>query len=198
MLNILGIKHVTPNSEADTYCSALCSNNIVDFCISDDMDLLASNCSVLVRNFNNFSNNVIKYDLNTILTNLDLTHRQWLDFCILCGCDYTKRVKGLTIYLAYILIKKYETIDNIIEKYDNYDNYDDIDVKFPPDFNYNQARNIFLQYTNMKFFKDRFNFNIPSLWGNEFENIKCYLKKRTNLSYKQLDIRLKKIYKIKR
>lgn len=192
MLDKLGIKHVTPESEADTYCSALCSNNIVDFCISDDMDLLASNCSVLVRNFNNFSNNVIKYELDTILSNLDITYRQWLDFCILCGCDYTKRIRGLTPSQAYDLIKKYETIDSIIEKCDT------SDIKFPYDFNYNDARNIFLQYSDMKFLRNRFNFNIPYLWGDEFEKIKCYLKKRTNLSYKILDIRLKKIYKIKR
>ena len=77
----MGIKYIHPKCEADTYCSIV-SKNVVDLCVSDDMDLLTGGCNKLIRNFNISSNNVTYYDLDVILKELNLTEEQWLDFCI--------------------------------------------------------------------------------------------------------------------
>ena len=40
---------------------------------------------------------------------------QFIDFCILCGCDYTCKIHRLGFTTAYKSLKKYENIEEIIE-----------------------------------------------------------------------------------
>ena len=37
-----------------------------------------------------------------------------MDFCILCGCDYTTKIVGIGPVNAYKLIKEHKNIENII------------------------------------------------------------------------------------
>ena len=34
---------------------------------------------------------------------LDINYDLWVDFCILCGCDYSKRIRGMGIIHLNIL-----------------------------------------------------------------------------------------------
>ena len=43
--------------------------------------------------------------LSSILEELDLTYEQYIDFCILCGCDYTSKVPGIGPVKALKMIK---------------------------------------------------------------------------------------------
>jgi flap endonuclease-1 len=192
LFDLMGIKYVHPNCEADTYCSALYQNNVVDMCMSDDMDLLTGGCNKLIRNFNISSNIVTFYNLDIILKELNINKDQWLDFCILCGCDYTKKIRGINYNNAYDLIKKYGSIEQIISNIENI-----LDNPNIQDFDYISSRRIFNNYNFITIKLSKYQITIGYLWGNQFDQILSLLKKSTKLSEKQLQVRLKRIYKIK-
>ena len=61
------------------------------------------------------SNKIQHYSLSTILETLDITNEQWVDFCILCGCDYSKRVRGMGPKKSIEYIRHYKNIEAIEE-----------------------------------------------------------------------------------
>ena len=70
-LDIMNIKHIKMNMEADIVCSKLSSEGLIDLVISEDMDHLTSGTKILLRDFNNKNNYVTVYNLNTMLTSLN-------------------------------------------------------------------------------------------------------------------------------
>ena len=192
--NLLGIKFIHPNCEADTFCNVLYYNKIVDYCMSDDMDLLASGCKKLIRNFNISYNSVSLYNLDVIFNKMQLNSNEWIDMCILCGCDYTIKLKGINHSNSYELIKKYKNIENIIKNLKDNRLQGDMNIN---KFNYKSARNIFNEYKEITTKIQKYQITIPSLWGNQKDEIMKYLRSRTRLNCKQLSLRINKIYKLK-
>jgi len=45
-----------------------------------------------------------------------LTRLQFVDLCILCGCDYTKNIGNIGPTKAYQLIQKYGSIERVLKK----------------------------------------------------------------------------------
>lgn len=57
----------------------------------------------------------MEVELAKVLEEMKLSYEQFLDFRILCGCDYSSKIKNIGPGKAYDLIKKHENIDNILE-----------------------------------------------------------------------------------
>jgi len=186
MLDLLRIHYVHPDGEADSYCSKLCKDGIVDMCLSDDMDLLAGGSAILLRNFN--SNTVLEYDLKLILKELNITYDQWVDLCILFGCDYTSRIIGINSKNAYKYITIYGSIEGIIK------NLKDINTKFhvPNSFDYVSSRKLFKQCEHYGPCS-RHDFSKKSLWNTNFYHIKRFVQNNTLLSSRQINNRLIKM-----
>ena len=70
----------------------------------------------MMINYNN-SNKVLEYNLKYILQILNFTYEQFVDFCILCGCDYTNKIPKLGSETAYKYIKAHGNIETIIDLY---------------------------------------------------------------------------------
>ena len=68
------------------------------------MDLLVSGSDILLRDFHISTNKIIEYRVDRILSDLELTKNEWIDFCILCGCDYVCRIPGVGPKNAFKLI----------------------------------------------------------------------------------------------
>ena len=45
-----------------------------------------------------------------------MTHEEFVDLCILCGCDYTHSIGGIGPGTAFKLISECKTIENVLEK----------------------------------------------------------------------------------
>ena len=73
---------------------------------------------------------------------------QFIDMCILCGCDYTIKINAIGSINAFKLIKKYKSIENIIENIKDNAKYK-INEKFLSNFNYKEARLIFNEDHNI-------------------------------------------------
>lgn len=80
--------------------------------------------------FNN--NNITSFNCCEILCYL-----QFIDLCIMLGCDYTGSIKGVGPKRAIELIKNHRSLEKIIE------NIDTKKFSVPEDWNYKEARVLF-------------------------------------------------------
>ena len=137
LFDILNVDYIQANCEADLLCCELYKHNKVYACLSNDMDFLPSGAGRLLRNYN-LSNNLQLYDLQTILQDLELTYEQFVDFCILCGCDYTCKISRLGPETAFKVIKQYNNIEGILENICG----EGKQFKMPNNFDYQGARKL--------------------------------------------------------
>ncbi len=100
--------------EADTLIAELCARNLVYGVLSEDVDMLTYGCERLLTKFQLNSNVVTEYSLSSVLIKLDMTREQFVDFCILCGCDYSTKIYGIAIMNARKLIKQHQTIERVL------------------------------------------------------------------------------------
>jgi flap endonuclease-1 len=104
--------------------------------MTEDMDSLVFGCPRLIRKsitkLKTNKDDVSIFDLENILKSFDLTHDEFIDLCILCGCDYCSNIPKIGNITAYKLIKKHKNIENVIEEIKNkkYDIPDDYMEKF--------------------------------------------------------------------
>ncbi len=115
LLECFGIPYIHIDVEADAICAMLVKTGVADYGASNDMDLLAFGCPAIIRNINFMDDYVDVYRINNILPALEITHDQFIDMCIILGCDYADRLIGLKNSMALPLIKQYGSIENIIQ-----------------------------------------------------------------------------------
>jgi len=58
---------------------------------------------------------VMEFDIAKVLEELELTMDQFIDLCILCGCDYCDSIKGIGGQTALKLIRQHGSIESIME-----------------------------------------------------------------------------------
>jgi len=80
-----------------------------------------------------------------MLKGLELTYDEFVDLCILCGCDYTDTIDGVGPVTAYKLIKENKTIENVIKAIEKSNDDPKKKKKYviPKEFNYEDARDLF-------------------------------------------------------
>lgn len=84
-----GILFVTPHGEADDLLALLVRTGAVSAVVSTDMDMLARGVRSLVVPDTPDATVLTEFSLDTILTGLRLTYRQFVDACMLMGSDYS-------------------------------------------------------------------------------------------------------------
>ena len=62
---------------------------------SEDMDSLTFGTNYLLRGFNSKKEPICQIEHKEILAGFDMTQAEFVDLCILCGCDYTQSIGGL-------------------------------------------------------------------------------------------------------
>ena len=76
---------------------------------TEDMDALTFRTPKLLRKFTSSQGKdkqpIIEVDYEKMLEGLGLTYEQFVDLCILCGCDYCSTIRGIgskvRVYLMY-------------------------------------------------------------------------------------------------
>ena len=184
LFNLLNVGYYEAHGEADILCVKLEKENVVDGCMTEDMDFLTHGSNYLIRDFNNKKNVVNIYNLKDILENLQMTKEEFIDMCILCGCDYSSKIKGLGAIGSYNFIKKYGNIETFIEneccengKYC----LDDI-------FNYKKSREIF-DSSNREF-----SYVFYQNKEVKLNELNKFLLENTKLTDKQIKNKFKKLY----
>ena len=142
LLDLMGVSYVQANGEAEAYASEMCRQGMVDYVVTEDMDTLAFGCPRMIRTCLDKSirrSDVISViNLDSILENFNLSYEQFVDMCILCGCDYCENIPRVGNKTAFNLIKKHGSIESILPNLKN----------VPEDYTqkYTDSRRLFKEY----------------------------------------------------
>jgi len=140
LARLMGLPVFEAPCEAEASCAALCKAGLVYAAASEDMDTLCFACPKLARNLMSPASQgkpILEFDYEKILTELDMTWEQFIDVCILCGCDYCDSIKGVGPVKAVSLIKKHGNIETLLQHLDT-EKY-----PVPEDWPYKEARELF-------------------------------------------------------
>jgi flap endonuclease-1 len=118
LLRLMGVPVVEAPSEAEAQCAELVKGGKVFATGTEDMDALTLGTPVILRKLTmpeSSKEKVVEITLSKVLSGLDLTYEQFIDLCILCGCDYCQPIKGVGPKTALKMIRKHGDIETIIE-----------------------------------------------------------------------------------
>ncbi|XP_026476749.1 flap endonuclease 1-like [Ctenocephalides felis] len=142
LLKLMGVPYVEAPCEAEAQCAALVRAGKVYATATEDMDALTFGSNVLLRHLT-FSEArkmpVQEFHFDKVLDGLSLKHEEFIDLCILLGCDYCDSIKGVGPKRAIEYINQYRNLDTILKKIDT--------TKYPPpeNWNYEKARELFVK-----------------------------------------------------
>lgn len=113
LFDILKVPWINAPLEAETTCSDLCRQGLVDGVLSEDSDVIAYGAPVLLPGFDTNTGECDRVCYENVLSALGMTSDMFLDFCIMCGTDYNVNIPGRGPADAFKLIQAYKSIDAI-------------------------------------------------------------------------------------
>ncbi|EED90855.1 exonuclease [Thalassiosira pseudonana CCMP1335] len=118
LLTLMGVPVIRAPCEAEAQAAALARSGKVYAAATEDMDALTFRSPVMVRKMT-FAN-ASKSDVQQIfydkaIEGLEITHDQFVDLCILLGCDYCDTIKGIGPKTALKLIREHKNIETILK-----------------------------------------------------------------------------------
>ncbi|XP_067331878.1 probable flap endonuclease 1 homolog isoform X2 [Channa argus] len=138
LLELLGVPFIKAPGDAEALCAHLVKEEKVYAVASEDMDTLPFGGKILIRQLNAKKNSeVIEYSLPKLLTKLGLSQQEFVDLCILLGCDYCEKINGLGPKKALKLIQQHRTIEKVVLNINGKNSQ-------PHLWKYREARKIFL------------------------------------------------------
>ncbi|XP_049404889.1 flap endonuclease 1 isoform X2 [Solanum stenotomum] len=140
LLRLMGVPAVEAPSEAEAQCAALCKAEKVYAVASEDMDSLTFGAPKFLRHLMDPSSKkipVMEFDISKVLEGLELSMDQFIDLCILCGCDYCDSIRGIGPQTALKLVRQHGSMESILENI-NKERY-----QIPDDWPYEEARRLF-------------------------------------------------------
>ncbi len=165
LFHLMGISYIHAEGEAEAYASELCRIGYVDAVITEDMDTLAYGCPVLIRNCIDKSIKrpevITKFNFNKIIEDFKMTHDEFIDMCILCGCDYCPTIPKVGSVRSLQNIQSYKTIENFLES-----NQLTVSDEFMN--KYKVSRDLF------KIFKDKIDINELPIHNSKYDSEKLY------------------------
>jgi len=127
LITYFGIPVIEASSEGEAQSAYLVKRGDAWGCASQDYDTLLFGGERLIRNFAISRSKKVKettvtldiefISLSKFLENLNITQEQLIDMGILIGTDFYPGIKGIGQHTALNLIKKYGTIENIINEH---------------------------------------------------------------------------------
>jgi len=140
LLKFMGIPFVEAPCEAEAQCAELVKGGKVYAAGTEDMDTLTFGTNILLRHltFSEARKMPIKeFYLDKVLEGFEMDQDMFIDLCILLGCDYVDKIKGIGPKKAIELVKKYKNIETIVE------NLDTTKYPLPAHWPYTEARRLF-------------------------------------------------------
>ncbi|XP_017125289.1 flap endonuclease 1 [Drosophila elegans] len=142
LLTLMGVPYVDAPCEAEAQCAALVKAGKVYATATEDMDALTFGSTKLLR-YLTYSEArkmpVKEFSYEKLLEGLSINSREFIDLCILLGCDYCESIKGIGPKRAIELINNYRDIETIL------DNLDTSKYTVPENWNYKVARELFIE-----------------------------------------------------
>merc|ERR1712190_288116 len=119
LLRLMGLPIIDAPSEAEATCAALCRDGRVYAAATEDADCLTFGTKILIRNLmaaESQKKQILEVSLERALEQLNLSMTQFIDFCILSGCDYCDTLKGIGPSTAIKLLVQHGSIEKVLEE----------------------------------------------------------------------------------
>ncbi|KAH0431952.1 XPG domain-containing protein [Colletotrichum camelliae] len=145
LLKLMGIPFIVAPTEAEAQCAVLARAGKVYAAASEDMDTLTFDTPILLRHLT-FSEQrkepIQEVHIDKVLEGLGMEREQFVDLCILLGCDYLDPIPKVGPSTALKLIREHGTLDKLVEaiKEDPKGKY-----QIPEDWPYQDARELFFK-----------------------------------------------------
>ncbi|TFK68030.1 flap endonuclease 1 [Pluteus cervinus] len=118
LLTLMGIPVVIAPSEAEAQCAELARGGKVFAAGSEDMDTLTFSAPILFRHLT-FSEAkkqpISEINLKLALEGLDMNMSQFIELCILLGCDYLEPIKGVGPKSALKLMREHGSLKGVVK-----------------------------------------------------------------------------------
>eukprot|EP01064_Diplonema_japonicum_P009249 TRINITY_DN1670_c1_g2_i1.p1 TRINITY_DN1670_c1_g2~~TRINITY_DN1670_c1_g2_i1.p1 ORF type:complete len:390 (+),score=100.59 TRINITY_DN1670_c1_g2_i1:69-1238(+) len=121
LLTLMGIPCIEALTEAEAQCAELVRFNKAWAVGTEDMDALTFGAKVLLRHLSYSEAKkqpILEFHIQAVLESLEMDQDQFIDMCILLGCDYCPRIPGIGPVRALQGIRKFKTIEAFIESLD--------------------------------------------------------------------------------
>jgi flap endonuclease-1 len=137
LLDFMGIPYIDAPEEADSQLSYLCKSSMVYAVLTEDMDILTFGSPKIIRNLTSHKKSVIEISLDNILEKLKLTNDEFIELCILFGCDYCPHLSDIKPEILYKTFIKNKNLDKTLLELKN------MGHNVPDIFNYQDAKDYF-------------------------------------------------------
>jgi len=188
LLDLMGVPYINAPEEADSQCAYLAKVGLVEGVLTEDMDILTFGSTKIIRNLTSQKVSTTEIDLNNLLNHLNLNQDEFIEFCILLGCDYCQGISEYKPNIIYEYFLKNKSIEKTLQAMKN----DNINV--PDEIQYKDTKNYFLNpnitpilLNNIKMNEPKYDILLTKLVDN-YGLIKFLIKQKLK--------KLKKYYEI--
>jgi len=179
LLSLMGVPWYNAPSEAESQAARMCRDGVVYGTGTEDMDALTFGTTKMVRRLTDSAAKkrpVLEFDLAMVLEGMGVDMAQFIDICILCGCDYCPTIRGIGPKKAHEYITRFGTIEALLERIRT----DPAMARFvvPEDWQFKKARALFVDpEVTEKEDLPKFSWELP-----DEEGLTRYLVDRMNFS----------------
>lgn len=139
LLTLMGIPFIEAPCEAEAQCAALVKAGKVYATATEDMDALTFGSTVVLRHLTASEQKKLpirEIHLDRLLSEVGLSQAQFIDLCILLGCDYCDSIKGVGPAKGLNLMRQYGSIEQILSHNPK--------LNIPENWLYQEARQLFV------------------------------------------------------
>ena len=113
LFEIMGVQFLPAIGEGEQTCAYLNHWGHVDAVMTEDSDAIAYGCKIFLSKFNTSLGTCCIIETDHLLTKLNISREQLVDFCIMLQCDYNKRIPKIGPVSSFKLISKHKSLENI-------------------------------------------------------------------------------------
>ncbi|KAI0127659.1 PIN domain-like protein [Xylariales sp. AK1849] len=143
LLKLMGIPYIIAPTEAEAQCAVLARAGKVYATASEDMDTLCFESPILLRHMTYSEQRkepIQEIHLGKVLEGLAMDRKQFVDLCILLGCDYLDPVPKVGPSTALKLIREHGSLEKVVEWINQSGKY-----TLPDDWPFEDARDLFFE-----------------------------------------------------
>lgn len=123
LIQAYGVSYIEAPGEADKLCAKLVCKRKAYACLSEDMDLFVYGCPYVLRYLSLLKKKVVMYNLNGMLSDMNMTFNEFQSICIVSGTDYNLDMENNTNLIQTLkLFKKYKYQYNTVTDSSNNNN----------------------------------------------------------------------------
>lgn len=111
LMSAYGVQYICADGEADVLCAQMAANPNIWACMSDDMDMFVYGCPRVLRQLSLMNHNIMFYDTNCVLEDLEMDLPTFREIAVLSGTDYMQE-SNHSLHKTMELYKKYRVVES--------------------------------------------------------------------------------------